>query len=120
MAPHIDGTSFGSIVVDGKKFDHDILIRMSGKIKKRKKKLSKKIYGSSHTISQEEAEYVFEQGCHKLIIGCGQQNCARLSEEAQQFFERLGVICIQQPTPQAIETYNQIDDEKIGLFHITC
>ena len=38
---------------------------------KRKKKLSKKYYGTSHVISKDEAEFVFEKGCEQLIIGSG-------------------------------------------------
>jgi hypothetical protein len=48
MKPKIDSTSFGSITVKGKTFENDILIRMDGKIEKHRKKLSKKIYSTSH------------------------------------------------------------------------
>ena len=41
MNPHIQNTEFGSITVDDEELDHDIVIRLSGKVKKRKKKLSK-------------------------------------------------------------------------------
>src|SRR2546423_1428688 len=51
MKPRIDGTSFGSITVGGTVFEHDIIIRPDGAVKKRKKKLSKAIYGTSHMIS---------------------------------------------------------------------
>ena len=40
----------------GEILDHDIVIRLNGKIKKRKKKLSKQQYGTSHTVSLAEAE----------------------------------------------------------------
>jgi hypothetical protein len=33
----IDGAQFGSITVDGETYDHDIVIRLSGTVKKRKK-----------------------------------------------------------------------------------
>ena len=49
--PTINDTGFGSITVDGESYDHDIIITLEGEVKKRKKKLSKSIYGSSHTIS---------------------------------------------------------------------
>lgn len=39
----IDGATFGSITIDGKTCDHDVLIRMSEKVEKRRKKLSKRI-----------------------------------------------------------------------------
>jgi len=47
----IDGTEFGSIAIDGRTYQFDVVIRLSGEVVKRKKKLSKKYYGSSHMIS---------------------------------------------------------------------
>ena len=50
MEPNINSTKFGLITVAGEKYDHDILIRLNGRVEKRKKKLSKDIYGTSHII----------------------------------------------------------------------
>ena len=58
MKPHIDSTRFGSITISGEEYDHDIVIGLDGIVRKRKKKLSKAVYGSSHTISLEEAEKI--------------------------------------------------------------
>ena len=60
MLPVIDKSSFGNIVVDHVNYDHDIFISLDGQVLKRKKKLSKAIYGTSHTISIEEAKYVYQ------------------------------------------------------------
>lgn len=54
----IEGTSFGNITIDGKTYDHDVVIRLDGNIVKRKKKLSKKLYGTSHMVSKDEAKFV--------------------------------------------------------------
>jgi len=54
MKPRIDGSEFGSITIAGETLDHDVLIRPDGKVKKRKKKLSKEVYGTSHVISLAE------------------------------------------------------------------
>lgn len=62
MKPRIDGAKFGSITIEGAEIEHDVLIRLSGEIKKRKKKLSKAVFGTSHIISLEEAEHIFEKG----------------------------------------------------------
>ena len=35
----IDATEFGSITVDGKTYEHDVIIRLSGKVEKRRKRL---------------------------------------------------------------------------------
>src|SRR5215472_2748789 len=68
----IEGTKFGSITIDRKTYQHDVVIRLSGEVIKRKKKLSKKYYGTSHVLSKDEAKFVFEKGCEQLIIGSGQ------------------------------------------------
>jgi len=58
----IEGTTFGTITIDGKTYEHDVIIRRSGEVLKRKKKLSKKYYGTSHVLSKDEAKFVFERG----------------------------------------------------------
>jgi hypothetical protein len=42
----IERTTFGTITIDGKSYEHDVIIRLSGEVAKRKKKLSKKYYGN--------------------------------------------------------------------------
>lgn len=68
----IESTRFGTITIDGKTYDHDVIIRLSGVVAKRKKKLSKKYYGTSHVLSKDEAKFVFERGCEQIILGSGQ------------------------------------------------
>jgi len=62
MEPRIDRTQFGSVTIEGAVFTHDVIIRLGGQVKKRKKKLSKAVYGTSHTISLAEAKHVYQQG----------------------------------------------------------
>jgi hypothetical protein len=61
-----------TITIDGKTYEYDALIRLSAEVVKRKKKLSKKYYGTSDVLSKGEAESVFERGCNQLIVGSGQ------------------------------------------------
>ncbi len=117
----IDATEFGSITIGGKTYDHDVLVRLSGEVVKRKKKLSKKIYGTSHTISQDEARFVYEKGCRDLIVGTGQYGNVRLSPEAAEFFAKKRCRVIAEPTPEAVKRFNSSSKaKKIGLFHVTC
>jgi hypothetical protein len=88
----IDGTSFGSITIGGRTCDHDVVVRLGAEVVKRKKKLSKRHYGASHTVSEDEARYLREKGC-KVVAA---------------------------PTPEAVEIYTICKKPKIGLFHITC
>lgn len=120
MKPRIDGSEFGSITIAGETLDHDVLIRPDGKVKKRKKKLSKEVYGTSHVISLAEAEHIFEDKAGKLIIGAGQDGMVKLSEEAEAFFARHGCKVMLLPTPRAIGYWNDEKEPAIGLFHVTC
>lgn len=120
MRPKINRTDFGSITLDGKTIEYDIIIRLSGKTEKRKKKLSKKIFGTSHIISLEEAKFVFEAGLKNLIIGTGQYGIVTLSDEASDYFERKNVKVVLYPTPKAIHEWNKSKGQYAGLFHVTC
>jgi len=40
----IEGSEFGRITVDGTTYEHDVIIRLSGAVERRRKKLSKKLY----------------------------------------------------------------------------
>ena len=116
----IDHTAFGEITIDGKTYDHDVIVRLSGEIMKRKKKLSKKLYGTSHIVSKDEAKFVFEKGCRQLILGSGQYGNVRLSPEAEAFFAKKKCEVVIKSTPQAICAFNEASGKKIGLFHVTC
>jgi hypothetical protein len=116
----INGTEFGSITIDNENYPYDVLIRLSGEIRKRKKKLSKKHYGTSHIVSLDEAEFVYEKGSHLLIVGTGQDGNLHLSPEAAQFLAHKNCTVVAAPTPEAIDTFNRTKGSKIGLFHVTC
>jgi hypothetical protein len=120
MKPTIGHTEFGSITVEGESFDHDIVIRLDGQVKKRKKKLSKDIYGTSHILSLPEAEAIFEPGAQHVIVGSGQSGVLRLSDEALAFFRSKHCQVQIFPTPQAIQHWNETKGARIGVFHVTC
>ena len=120
MKPKIDRTQFGSITVEGSVYEHDVILRLSGKVKKRKKKLSKQVYGSSHTISLDEAKHVYEEGAKRLIVGAGQHGNVTLSDEAADYFKRNGCVVELEPTPSAARVWNNAKGAVIGLFHVTC
>ena len=120
MKLRIDGTEFGSITIAGKVHEHDVVIRLDGGVKKRKKKLSKAKYGTSHTVSLEEAEHIFDAGASRLIVGTGQNGLVELSGEAAVYFRRKGCAVELFPTPRAVEAWNSARGAVIGMFHVTC
>jgi len=116
----IQGTKFGTITIDGKTYEHDVIVRLSGEVVKRKKKLSKKYYGTSHVLSKDEAKFLFEKGCEQLIIGSGQEGNVHLSPEAEAYFAKKGCAVLLRPTPEAIRMFNKSKARRVGLFHVTC
>ncbi len=120
MRPTIDRTVFGSISVGGEQYDHDLIIRLDGKIRKRKKKLSKAVYGTSHTISLDEARHVYQEGAELVIVGTGQYGLVELSDEAADYFEEKHCEAELLLTKQAILAWNEAKGATIGLFHVTC
>jgi hypothetical protein len=120
MRPHLDRTGFGWLEIDGERYEHDVLIRLGGKVKKRKKKLSKRVFGTSHTVSLDEARHVFEKGATRLIVGSGQDGNVTLSPEAERYFSTRHCKVTLLATPEAIVAWNDAPKKAIGLFHVTC
>ena len=112
---------FGRIEIDGVTYERDVVIDR-GRIRKRKKKLSKAVYGTSHTISLAEAKYVYRhgEGAQTLIIGGGQYGRVELSPEAAEYLARKRCDVVLLPTPEVIATWNEAKGKVIGLFHVTC
>ena len=120
MRPRTEATAFGSITINGRGIENDVILRLNGSVEKRKKKLSKKVYGTSHMISLEEAKHVYEKGAELLIIGTGQYDSVRLSEEAQAYLRKHDCRTELAATPDAIRIWNEVEGKVIGLFHVTC
>jgi hypothetical protein len=120
MRPRINNAKFGSITIEGAISEQDVIIRLSGQVEKRKKGLSKAVYGTSHIISLDEAKYIYEKGAQRLVIGTGQQDLLKLSNEAAQYFQRSKCQVKLLPTCEAIRTWNETWGAVIGMFHVTC
>src|SRR5438876_5688324 len=112
----IEGTTFGTITIDGKTYEHDVIIRLSGEVVKRKKKLSKKYYGTSHVLSKDEAKFVFERGCEQLILGSGQIGNVHLAPEAEAYFAKKGCKVLLQPTPKGDRYVQQVTCKEDRAF----
>lgn len=100
MKSSIDQTIVGLITIDRRVFTHDIMIRLSGQMSKRKKQLSTVAYGMPHVMSMAEAQHVYERGTHRLIVGTGQQGSRgniMLSTEETDYSKRKQ--CHVQPLP---------------------
>ncbi len=116
-------TGFGYIVIDGVRYDHDVVL--FDNIERRRKELSmdlKRRYGHTPLIGREIKEYFGERKPEVLVIGTGQYG-ALPTVEVEEVASELSISVIKARTPEAIGIYNRLKDEGkkvVAIFHVTC
>ena len=118
--PKLTGVGFGEVTVAGKTRSHDIVIRVNGKVRKRKKAVARELYGSSHTIGPKELEKVCKGGPEIVFIGSGHSGNVELNEEGRRYLSQRSIDCQVAPTPEAVKAFNACDGRKAALIHVTC
>jgi hypothetical protein len=115
----IERFSFGSIQIDGKTYENDVVIDR-GEIKKRKKKPSKKFREKfGHTPLSLEEKIPWK--CRQLIIGSGVNGALPVMDEVKRKAEKRGVELIILPTPKALERLNkESTHDTNAILHVTC
>jgi len=116
----IDSFSFGSIVVDGKKYRKDLIFLPDGTVKQRKG--GHWMFGD-HNIKREEIEELFRAGAEVAIVGVGTSSKASVSDEAKKYTQEANLDLSVLPSRDAVEKWNQLLDQgkKVAaLIHITC
>jgi hypothetical protein len=120
MQPRIDRTRFGSVTIDGQVYEHDVLIRLGGKVEKRKKKA---VQGHLRHLAHHLAgrgQACLPEGGRAAPCRCGQDGTVTLSKEAATYLERHRCQVQLLPTPEVIPLWNQADGTVIALVHVTC
>ncbi len=116
-------TNFGSIIIDGKKYTHDIYLNLDGTISKRKKELSKP-YSKGHTVlGPKEIKFLLDQKPDTMIIGKGQYGILPMPKESKKLLDESGIIIIKTKTPNALPMLNELLKQKakiVAILHLTC
>lgn len=111
--------AFGRIEIDGRRFDHDVVID-HGRVRRRKKGPSKAYrdrYG--HTpLSVDEA---IPWSGNRLVIGTGMSGQLPVMPEVLDEAHRRGVDIVARPTAEACELLAETDDDAVtAILHVTC
>lgn len=110
---------FGSIEVDGREYEHDVVIE-GGRVRKRVKKPSKPYRrGLGHTpLSADEA---LPWGGNQLIIGTGVHGSLPVMAEVTEEAGRRGVALTAVPTEDACRLIGRLDSREVhAVLHVTC
>ena len=116
----IDKFNFGSIVIDGKKRRHDVLIFTDGTVRKRKGGFW--MFGS-HNIRKEEIEELAAGEPEAVIVGTGTDGKARLAADVENWAKGRNLNLVVQPSEEAIAKLSKLSGQNkkvAALIHITC
>jgi hypothetical protein len=107
---------FGHMIVDNQPHVNDLKI-VDGKV------ISKWRRGEGHLMTELDVDDVLAASPRYLVVGTGQPGRMAVDSSLSSLLARLGIELIEEPTDQAIHTFNRLhhDGKKVaGAFHLTC
>jgi len=113
----VNSLKFGTIIIDGVRIDHDVVIDESGNIEKRSKKKSKKYrdeFGHTPLSVNENIPW----NCRRLVIGSGHSGVLPVMSEVNEKAAEMGVELVILRTPEAVKQFGKPDTNFI--LHLTC
>ncbi len=121
-------TGFGWVIINGKRYEHDVIVLPDGSVLRRRKELSKDLRRLfNHTpFTLKEFDYLLRIcGCvpEVLVIGSGQYGDLPVMEEVLRRAEELGLKVIVKRTPEALNLLKEMIAEGrlvAGVIHVTC
>jgi hypothetical protein len=109
---------FGSIRIDGRTYEHDVVIDL-GAVRKREKKASRPLrvtYGHTPLSILERIPW----NCHRLVVGTGVHGALPIVPELSREAESRGVELVVVPTAEAIALLQEDARETNAILHVTC
>ncbi|MFW6163838.1 MAG: Mth938-like domain-containing protein [Planctomycetota bacterium] len=113
--PTIDSYEFGKLVLGGETHTNDLIL------------LPDRVFANwwrdeGHSLSPADLELVFHTQPDLLIVGTGAQGRMDVPALTRSAVEKRGIELVVQRTPDAVETYNRLHDERrlAAALHLTC
>jgi hypothetical protein len=114
----VDEFRFGRVRIDGRTYEHDVIIT-GNTVRKRKKKRSKPYrqqFGHTPLSLAEEIPW----DCRQLIIGTGAHGGLPVMDEVKEQARIRQITLTILPTPMAIKEFNRSSDDTHAILHVTC
>jgi len=110
----IDSYRFGEIKIDGKVYDHDVILSGS--------KVRRWVRQESHNVLWEEAGGLLGLRPKVIVIGTGAVGVMNVPPEVVDRLRHRGVEVTVERTGKACEIFNKISKEKkvVAVLHLTC
>lgn len=111
----IDSYTFGTFIIDAKRFDSNIKIIQEKAVKYR--------YFENHIIELNDFVDMVDKKPEYIIIGTGASGVVHVPEEIEEYIKKAGIKLIIKNTADACDTYNDLIRKKkkvCALLHNTC
>ena len=119
--PHYDEigqAAPGQITVGDETYKRDIVIRVSGEVKKWRREAASESGKRGHEIRPADLARACRGGPQVLVVGTGESGDLKLTKESQAYLRRraieVHVLCV----PEAIDLYNKVEQRKAALIHV--
>jgi hypothetical protein len=106
--------------MDGKRFDHDVIVHSDGTVGRRHVERSLPYRGEYFHIplSEEELDFLDEESPEVMIIGAGFKGMMPLTPLAMERLSEYPVFSL--TTDRAIEMMNRESKRFVAILHLTC
>jgi len=111
----IDSYSFGSITVNGKRYNSDVIIypeRVDSSWWRKQ----------GHNLCMDDLQGVLQYHPEVLVIGKGKPGLMAVGADLVEQLAQLGIQAHAAPTAKAVQLYNRLSGEKkvVAALHLTC
>jgi hypothetical protein len=103
----INQLTFGSVVIEGRKYRSDILILADGTVNKRKGGF---LMFGRHAIRERELKELSHGQPEVIIVGTGTDGAAHIAAEAESWAKANNVSLLVQPSYHAIVKLNELTE----------
>lgn len=119
LSVDVDYPGFGSVVIDGSRFEHDVVVE-ADRARRRKKGPSKAYrnrYGHTPLSTDEDIPW----SAPRLVVGTGASGQLPIMPEVWEEAKVRGVELVALPTSKACELLRSIDKREVyAILHVTC
>jgi len=110
---------FGEIEIDGRRYDHDVVVD-AGRARKRRKHASKarrEEFGHTPLTAAEDLPW----GGRRLVVGTGAHGSLPVTADVFTEGERRGVEVVTVTTPEALALLRDLEPGDVhAVLHVTC
>ncbi len=116
----VDYPGFGTIVIHGVRFDHDVVVE-AGQVKRRKKGPSKP-YRDQYRHTPLSPDEDIPWAVRRLVVGTGAYGRLAIMPEVLEEATTQGVEVTALPTAEACQLLRSIDEQQKvnAILHVTC